>query len=687
MTARRLRVALAGNPNAGKTTLFNVLTGARQRVANYPGVTVDARVGGFRRGGVEFEVTDLPGIYSLTSYTEEERVARTCLVDNPPDIVIQVVDASNLERNLYLAVQIMELGLPLVLAFNMSDIARSRGLEFDLPRLSKLLGAPIVETIGHKGVGVDALADAAIDLAGAQTPPSRAAIHYGLDIEAAVDSVAAVLIDRTPGAAAGRERWIALKLLEDDAELRARIDDPAVRTEVETRQKRLSELGGDLPEMLIADRRYGFISGACTETVRTTAELRHTRSDRIDSVLAHPLLGIPIFLAIMYTVFSVTFTLGAPLMEWLEAGIGALTAGVDWLWPEGRADLARSLVTDGILGGVGGVVAFLPNIVLLFAAISILEDSGYMARAAFLMDRLMRRAGLHGRSFIPLLVGFGCSVPAILATRTLESRRDRLTTMMVLPLMSCGARLPIYALLIPAFFPEPLRAPMLWSIYLLGIALAVAGARLLRTTIFRGASEPFVMELPPYRAPTVRGVVTHMAERGWMYLRKAGTVILAISIVLWALVTFPRPPETLTEGMSAEDAAAAEMAHSAAGRVGRFIEPALRPMGFDWRIGTAMIGAFAAKEVFVAQLGIVFAVSDTDEDVDSLRHRLQQTYSPLVGFCMMIFMLIGTPCMATVAVVRRESGSWRWPLLQFAALTATAYILTAAVYQIGSRVL
>ncbi len=680
---RPLRVTLAGNPNAGKTTLFNLLTGSRQHVANYPGVTVESREGVLRHKGFEIVVTDLPGTYSLTSYTEEERVARRHLEGTAPDLVVQVVDASNLERNLYLAVQIMELGLPLVLAFNMSDLARARGLEFDLPRLSTLLGAPIVTTVGHRGQGIRELCDAMVEAATSAQPPRGVGIHYGPDLEAALESVGAALRAHAPDAAAGRERWTALKLLENDRDLRDRIASPAVEAEVEARQKHLQALGGDVPEMLIADRRYGFISGACTETVRTTAELRHTASDRIDAVLAHPLLGIPIFLAIMYVVFTVTFTLGGPPMEWLEAGIGALANLVRDAWPAGRAAMVQSLVVDGILGGVGGVVAFLPNIVLLFASISILEDSGYMARAAFLMDRLMQRIGLHGRSFIPLLVGFGCTVPAILATRTLESRRDRLTTMLVLPLMSCGARLPIYTLLIPAFFPEPARAPILWLLYLIGIALAVAGAMTLRKTLFRGEVEPLVMELPPYRAPTLRGVATHMAERGWMYLRKAGTVILAISVVLWALTTYPRLPDAAKAGLSGDEARAAELAHSTAGRIGHALEPALRPMGFDWRAGTAMIGAFAAKEVFVAQLGIVFAVGNVDENIESLRERLHKAYTPLQGLCMMLFMLIGTPCMATVAVTRRESGSWRWALFQFGALTAAAYVLTTLVFQAG----
>lgn len=679
MSGTAVRVVLAGNPNAGKTTLFNRLTGARHRVANYPGTTVESREGRLRGGG-DIVLVDLPGTYSLSSYTEEERVARQELTERTPDLVVQVVDASNLERNLYLTAQLFEMGLPAVLALNMNDTARARGISFDLDRLSSALGVPVVATVGHRGEGIAELA-AAIRRAAA-APTTGHEPDFGPEFEQARDDVAHRL--REAGVGPDRfARWLALKLLENDAEALARVAaQPALAAEAAQHRERLRASRGESLDTWIAAQRYAFVANVSAAAATGAAEPRPTVSDRVDAVLAHPLLGAPVFLAVMYVVFWATFRLADPPMRWLEHAFDAAAVWLRSAWPAGRAPLLQSLAIDGVLGGVGGVVSFVPNILLLFGAIAVLEDSGYLARAALLSDRLMRRIGLHGRSFIPLLIGFGCTVPAILATRMLETRRDRLTTMLILPLISCGARLPIYSLLIPAFFPEPVRAPMLLGMYLTGIALAVLGALLLRRTLLRGEPEPLIMELPPYRLPTLSGVLTHMLERGWTYLRKAGTVILAISVVLWALTTFPRmPTETATGG--AEPSRAAGLVHSAAGRLGRAMEPALRPMGFDWRIGTAMIGAFAAKEVFVAQLGIVFSIEDDDEA--PLRERLQQTYPPRVGLCMMLFMLIGTPCMATVAVTRRESGAWRWPALQFGGLTALAWLVTTAVNQIGLR--
>ncbi|WP_084219106.1 ferrous iron transport protein B [Syntrophorhabdus aromaticivorans] len=452
------------------------------------------------------------------------------------------------------------------------------------------------------------------------------------------------------------------------------------------------------------------MSGACQEAVHSTIEIRHTRSDRIDAVVTNRLLGLPIFLGLMYLVFYLTFTIGEPPMGWIESLFGWLGETVGSWWPEGSESLTKSLLVDGIIGGVGGVIVFLPNILLLFLAIAILEDSGYMARAAFIMDRVMHKIGLHGKSFIPMLIGFGCSVPAIMATRTLENRRDRLTTMLVTPLMSCGARLPIYALIMPAFFPQAWRGPMLWIIYVIGILLAVLSAKLLRSTIFKGESVPFVMELPPYRMPTIKGVLIHMWDRGWLYLKKAGTVILGISILLWAMTTFPGLPDSETarfenerqtiqagklldeeqkERLVAIDNLEAEegLRYSIAGRIGRVMEPVIKPMGFDWKIGTALIGALAAKEVFVAQMGIVHSLGKADEGSESLRDTLKKTYSPLIGFCIMLFCLISAPCMATIAVTARESASWKWALLQLGGLTSMAYMLTVIVYQVGSLIL
>ncbi|MBU1695256.1 MAG: ferrous iron transport protein B [Verrucomicrobia bacterium] len=683
--SRPLVVALAGNPNSGKTSLFNALTGARQHVGNYPGVTVEKREGQCRHGDRDITIVDLPGAYSLTAYSPEELAARHFLIEERPDVVVDVVDASNLERNLYLAVQLMELGLPLVLAFNMSDRAKARGLEFDLPQLSELLGAPIVPTIGHQGKGLRELLGVIETVADRPEvrPPHR--FEYDPELNDAVDALEERLRGRPELTGRYGARWLALKLMENDAEVCKLVDDPVLKDEVRRRAEEIEKIRGMPPEHLIADHRYGFISGACQEAVRAGVEARHTMSDRIDSVVTNRVLGLPVFLGLMYAVFLLTFTLGEPPMHWIETGVEWLGARVSALWPPGSESPLRSLLADGIIAGVGGVLVFLPNILLLFLAIAFLEDTGYMARAAFLMDRLMHKIGLHGKSFIPMLIGFGCTVPGVLATRVLETRRDRLTTMLVLPLMSCGARLPIYMLIIPAFFPPHWRAPILWIIYLIGIGLAIGLARLLRGTLFRGDSMPFVMELPPYHMPTWRGMLLHMWKRGGLYLRKAGTLILGISIVMWALTSYPKL-DRFPEGLSEEARQAEALAHTAAGRIGHAIEPALRPLGFDWRIGTAMIGAFAAKEVFVAQLGIVYAVGSDEEAAEPLRAMLARQYTPLTGLCIMLFMLIAMPCMATFAVVRRESGSWKWAVLQSGSLTILAYLITGLVYQ-GGRLL
>jgi len=680
---KAIMVALAGNPNSGKTTLFNNITGARQHVGNYPGVTVEKKEGTCRHGGRELKVVDLPGTYSLTAYSVEELVARNFIINEMPDVVIDVVDASNLERNLYLGVQLLELGAPVVFAFNMSDVAKSRGLDFDLDAFSSLLGAPIIPTVGNKNVGMRELLDAAVRVADTGQPVDAPEINYGDDIERAITAVrqqAQCYTDFVDGTEA---RWTAVKLLENDPEVAKRFSSPEIHKTVRAEQERIEKLLGDTAEMIIADRRYGFISGVCRQAVRSTVETRRTRSDRIDEIVIHRFWGLPIFLGLMYLVFWLTFTVGTPPMDWIEGFFGWLGEFVAGWWPEGSESLLKSLLVDGIISGVGGVLVFLPNILLLFLAIAVLEDSGYMARAAFMVDRLMNKIGLHGKSFIPMLTGFGCSIPGIMATRTLESRRDRLTTMLVLPLMSCGARLPIYALIIPAFFPETWYAPMLWIIYMIGIVLAIVCAKLLRSTLFKGESVPFVMELPPYRLPTFKGVLIHMWERGGLYLKKAGTLILAISVLLWVMTSFPKPKD-VDPNLSAEEQQSAELSYSIAGRIGHAMEPVIKPMGFDWRIGTAMIGAFAAKEVFVAQMGIVYSVGEADEESEPLRDKLRANYSPLVGFCIMLFMLISAPCMATVAVTKRESNSWKWALFQLVGLTLLAYGVTLVVYQVGS---
>lgn len=705
---KNILVALAGNPNSGKTTIFNNLTGLRQHVGNYAGVTVERKEGACTHKGVEMRIVDLPGAYSLAAYSAEEAVARNFLVNEKPDVVVSIIDSSNLERNLYLAVQLLELGAPLVMAFNMSDEAKAKGYEFDLDRLSEIFTAPIVETVGHKKEGMDKLLDAVVQVAGQkQTAPTSFRVDYGKEIEAEITALQEALKENSPADGYPYNlRWLAVTLLEQDREMDKEIKSARVKDRLTEGLARLERFLGEPPANEIASRRYGLISGACQEAVRSTVEMRHTISDRIDSIMTNRVLGLPVFLLLMYLVFQLTFTLGDPLMGWIESGFAFLGEKITAFWPEGSESAIKSLLVDGIIGGVGGVVVFLPNILLLFLAIAFLEDSGYMARAAFIMDRIMHKMGLHGKSFIPMLIGFGCSIPAIMATRSLENRRDRLTTMMVIPLMSCGARLPIYSLIIPAFFPQAWRAPMLWIIYAIGILLAVVTAKILRVTLLRGESVPLVMELPPYRLPTLKSVLTHMWERGWLYLRKAGTVILGISILLWAMTSYPGlsegekarfaqqrqtieeeniPREQKDERIAAlsNSESEAAMAGSVMGIIGRGIEPLLTPMGFDWKIGTALIGGLAAKEVVVSQLGIVYSVGEADEESESLREKLKKTYTPLVGFAIMLFTLISAPCMATFAVTWKESGSFRWAMLQFGGLTLLAWIITTVIYQTG----
>ena len=690
-SATRLRVALAGNPNSGKTTIFNRLTGSHQHVGNYPGVTVEKKEGVCTHRGVAVAVVDLPGTYSLAPYSTDELVAREYVIEERPDVVVCVVDASNLERNLYLTVQFMELGLPLVVALNMSDVAAKAGQEIDTAALSVLLGGiPLVPTVGHRGEGLEALLDAVVAVATGTHAVRHVPITYGAEIDEELDRLTARLEPEAPRLAPLAPRWAALKLLEGDARVRGRIarqcgGADAILAAADASVRHLKDIFHDEPEILIADRRYGFISGACQETVRSTVESRHTRSDRIDAVVAHPVLGLPIFLGMMYAVFYATFRLAEYPMHGIHHVFHWLAGVVGSLWVPGVESPLRSLLVDGVIGGVGGVVAFLPNILILFLAIAVLEDSGYMARAAFLVDRWMHKIGLHGKSFIPMLIGFGCTVPAVMATRILENRRDRLTTILVLPLVSCGARLPIYVLLTGAFFAPDYQAPVMWGMYLVGIATAVLAAKLLRGTIFRGEAEPFVMELPPYRTPTVRGTLIHMWHRGWMYLRKAGTVILGVSVLLWALTSYPKPPADAVVGAGDAARQATALEYSVAGRVGQALEPVTRPLGFDWRINTALIGAAAAKEIFVAQMGIVNALDSSDSrEPEPLAETLRRRYTPLQAVAVMLFCLLGFPCAATVAVVRGETGSWRWAALQWLGLTAIAYAVVLVVYQAGS---
>ena len=659
-------------------------------LATIPGVTVEIKEGCLQHRRRGIRVVDLPGTYSLAAYSPDEAVARAFIVDRRLDVVVDVLDASNLERSLYLAIEFMELGTPLVLVLNMSDVAEARACRIDVSLLSELLGVTLVRTVGHRGKGMTELKDAILATADSMADRGpETLLLYERHLEDELVGIVRIL-EKEPALADKRHsRWLAIKLLEDDERAKGIVEQlarapPPILDAVQYAAERIAKIYGHSPEIAIADQRYGLIAGVCREAAKSAPQTRRLLSQQIDNVALNRLLGIPIFLGMMYLVFKLTFVLGEPPMHWIESFFGWLGDGVGILWPVGSRSVLRSLVVDGLIGGVGGVLVFLPNIVLLFMAIALLEDSGYMARAAFLVDRFMHKIGLHGKSFVPMLIGFGCTVPAVMATRMLETRRDRLTVMLVLPLMSCSARLSIYALFIPAFFAEPWRAPVLWALYLVGIVLAIGLIKLLRSTVFRGEVTPFVMELPPYRMPTLRGTLLHTWERASEFLRKAGTVIVGISIVLWAMMSYPKIPESRLLGMDDGQAAQVALSYSLAGRIGRAIEPVMRPVGFDWKTSTALLGAFAAKEVFVAQLGIVHSFGKADERSTPLRVVLQREYTSLQAFCIMLFCLISMPCMATVAAMWQESGSWKWAAMQLVGLTVLAYLLTLFVYQTGS---
>jgi ferrous iron transport protein B len=686
-----IRVALAGNPNCGKTSLFNALTGARQHVGNYPGVTVERRSGHLRIGEDIYEVLDLPGAYSLSSYSPEERIAQDELLKPNLDVVVVVVDATLLKRSLVLMAQILQTGVTPVLCLNMWDEAERSGQRIDISQLERLLGFPVIPTVGHKGIGAGQLKAAIQSVAGRPLEQNR--LVLGERLGNAIDRVSQALLETEIDTRA--IPWVATKLLLRDRHFSPLVaamgaaGDAAVRLAVTTASTLERETGTDI-SLYVMQQYFGFVDGLLKEVVIQVPRKDARRlSDSVDAVVVNRVLGIPIFLAVMYAIFWLTFTLGEVPMGWIETGFAALGDGISALFPNGGASPVRSLLVDGVIGGVGGVLVFLPGILLLFLGLAVLEDTGYMARAAFLTDRLMHRFGLHGRSFIPLVTGFGCSIPGIMATRTMENEKDRLATMLVLPLMSCGARLPIWMLLIPAFFKEELRAPALFGIYLTGIVLALLLALLLRRTLLKGDEAPFVMELPPYRIPTPRAVVMRMAERSWLYLKKAGTIILGISMLMWVLTVYPNPADT--ETTAADDSATPEnqqakaaLEYSMAGRIGHAMEPLIKPLGFDWKIGVGLIGAFAAKEVFVSQMGVIYAMGESDETSAPLRDAIARDYPPSVGISLMLFLLISAPCMATIAVTRRESGSWKWAAVQLFGLTAIAYSISFAVFQTAS---
>ncbi|MDR3563944.1 MAG: ferrous iron transport protein B [Negativicutes bacterium] len=810
MATKGLTVALAGNPNSGKTTIFNNITGSRQHVGNYPGVTVEKREGFRRFQGKDLLVVDLPGTYSLTAQALDELVARNVIINEKPDVIVNILDASNLERNLYLAVQLLELERPAVLALNMTDVAENMGVKINDQALAAKLGAPVVRTVGNRNRGTDGLLETVLETS-LQNQYRPFSLDYGSEIETKIqqisDGLGTLAEIRYP------VRWLAIKLLESDEDANRAVSQfpggEQVLLLVEEARAELSATFGEELELVIAERRYCFVGEVYSEIASSRNDLSQTTSDKIDRILTHRLLGLPIFFGVMWLLFNMVFTVGHYPQDWIQDGAKWLG---EWAGRHMGAGDLKSLVVDGIIGGVGTVVSFLPQILLLFLGIALLEDTGYMARAAFVMDRAMRAVGLHGKAFIPLLLGFGCNIPAIMGARTLENPRDRMVTILVAPLMSCSARLPVYTLLTASFFSARYAGSVMFSIYLLGILLAVVMALVFRKILFPGAAEPFAMEMPQYHLPTLRSILTHMWERSVLYLKKAGTVILAVSILVWFFVSYPNDvpyskdfnqlketaeitfteqvaekvlaplhleqvedntqlqalisqindikaqeekddadkdpaPITAKEAVNKADADSAEaeqvaagetaladaeeapdnpqlaelkqanptlysyamtywkldderkdavekldqekasekLANSYAGRFGHFIEPAIKPLGFDWKMGVSLFAGFSAKEVFISTMGTVYSVGQVDEDTKTLQSALtaDPAFTPLVAYTLMVFALIYTPCMAAVAVIRRETNSWKWAMFSVGYSLVLAWVVSFGVYRMG----
>ena len=705
---RTINVALVGNPNCGKTSLFNIASGAHEHVGNYSGVTVDAKEGFFDFQGYHFRIVDLPGTYSLSAYSPEEIYVRKHIIEETPDVIINVVDASNLERNLYLTTQLIDMNVMMVMALNMYDELEASGNRLDYEKLSELIGVPIVPTIGRRGTGIEKLFHVIIEsyegsdyvTKGVRKQVRNEVMddmeawhkdvepedHYGSDhgffrhihvnhgpiLEKSIEEVKKEITKNESIRHKYSTRFLSIKLLENDKEIENIVRQlPNGEKILETRDKEAQSIGKTMnedSEQAITDAKYGFISGALKETFKENEVEREQTTRVIDSIVTHRIWGYPIFFLFLYIMFEGTFVLGEyPMMgiEWLVEQIGNL---FNSYMPNGPL---KDLVIDGIIGGVGGVIVFLPNILILYFFISLLEDSGYMARAAFIMDKIMHRMGLHGKSFIPLIMGFGCNVPAIMASRMIEDRKCRLITMLVNPLMSCSARLPIYLVLIGAFFPNT-GSFILLSIYAIGILLAILMARLFSRFLVKGDDIPFVMELPPYRIPTAKTIFRHTWEKGAQYLKKMGGIIMIASIIIWFLGYYPNHESYETVAQQQE--------HSYIGQIGKAIEPVIEPLGFDWKLGIGLLSGVGAKELVVSTLGVLYT---NEEDIESINLSDRIPITPMVALGYMLFVLIYFPCVATLVAIKQESGSWKWALFAAFYTTALAWIVAFTINQLG----
>ncbi len=695
-----IRVALVGNPNCGKTSLFNIASGSHEHVGNYSGVTVDAKEGIFEHGGYRFVIVDLPGTYSLSAYSPEELYVRRNLVEDMPDVVVNVVDASNLQRNLYLTTQLIDMNLRVVMALNMYDELQDKGDRLDIRQLGYLLGMPVVPTVSRTGKGIDELFDTVVQIYEKSDPHLARHIHinHGAELEQSIDRIKHLLQKNTDIRYKYSTRYLSIKYLENDKEIEKVVESLPNRDEIISARfdehKRIESLLNSGLESAMVDAKYAFVQGALAETYEPYKgkKRRHTLTDKIDAVITNKWLAFPIFFFLLYVVFQSTFVVGEYPMRWIEwlvEHVGAFVATVmkdGWL---------KDLVVDGIIGGVGSVLVFLPNILILYMFISLLEDSGYMARAAFIMDKLMHKIGLHGKSFIPMVMGFGCNVPAIMATRTIENRKSRLITMLIIPLMSCAGRMPVYVLIAGAFFPRHAGLVVL-GLYALGILMAIIAAKVM-SLFFKEDDLPFVMELPPYRVPTARSVLRHTWEKGRQYLQKMSGIILVCSMVIWFLGYFPNH--------DAYDSVQEQQEHSFIGYVGKAMEPALEPLGFDWRMGVGIVAGVGAKELVVSTLGVMYADEQPMGDLSTrieesegehvpipvepsgetrLQKALVRSVTPAAALAYMVFILLYFPCIATFVAIKNESGGWKWAIITAVYTILLAWVAAFITFRIAS---
>jgi ferrous iron transport protein B len=731
--SKHIHIALVGNPNSGKTTFFNFASGANEKTGNYAGVTVGAKEAGYKQNGYTFSIVDLPGTYSIKSYTTEEIYVRNYIFGNLPDIVINIIDASNLERNLYLTTQLIDMGVQTIIALNMFDELEKKGDVLDYNTLGKMIGVPVMPTVSSKGRGIKELFDKIIEIYENREPIVRHIhINYGNAIEDAIKAIQTKIKIEENRFFTNifSARYLAIELLENDKEYSQNISHCVNSEEIIKTAKNeyaiLEKQFKEPVETIITDLRYGFISGALKETMKINPVEQKNRSNIIDNYLTHKYWGIPIFVFFMWLTFYTTFSIGSYPKHLLEIIVGKIAEVAELFIPAG---IIKDFLIEGIIGGVGGVIIFLPNIIILFLFISLMEDTGYMARAVFIMDKAMHKIGLHGKSFIPLFMGFGCNVPAIMATRIIESRRDRLITMLITPFMSCSARLPVYILFISAFFANN-QGSMLFLLYLIGILFAIISALLLKKTFFKSADIPFVMELPPYRIPTSRSIIKHIWFRTGLYFKKVGGIILIASIAIWVLDYFPRnvhysknyqneiseiekqfnievhqnqgnsvklqllndrKDETINKLLSEQKNE--QHGKSFIVMIGRFIEPVMKPLGFDWRMSVSILSGLAAKEVVVSTMGVLYQAENSEQTQKSLISKIQaqtnssgeRVFSKLVAFCFMLFVLIYFPCIGVIAAIKRESSSWKWAALTVVYTTGAAWIITFIVYQVGEN--